>query len=1089
MDKIKASQLQSFLKINNTNTSSAEEIKKSSTLSIPEPPTMPKPPVIEYSSWEKAGKSARNIQNGFGIEGVLSQVGTSIKVEDLEEVNTGSQTSEEKRQDIMAQIQNNPEALKNYQNMQPEEKEKFMTLGEQMYTSKGPGLFSKSPIKGTNINLIKLLEEGKLSDKDSEGKSLLDNLILFSTQKFAEGIDGKFALENVISKLTGPELKGMGMGMEMVGFSDPATKLEEDNIKNNPSEYIRIVAGLCSEKGEVKLPSGDILKRNEDILKNRKVTGGIIGGMGGMIGNVSVSEIYQSSIREYTKNKSLTSEEKQKDIRKIIDGNQKAKENFDKMTREEQDKFFALAEKTGIIPGLSIMNSSMPPQMNQNLITLLEEGKLSDKDSEGKTLLDNLTSLQNQTFAEGINDKFIVYEVIWKIASAGKTMGIGMVDSGGVYPFNNLEQDNIKNNPSEYIRIISGLSGEKGEVKLPNGEILKRSEGVLTEKPPGSKFGGLPGGMGGVPGGVSASEIYQSSIKEHMEHREVSSTEKRDFIMKEIEKNPKALDNFNKMPEGDQKKFLSLIEKIYIPGITIMASTIPPKINMNLITLLEQGKLSDKDSEVKTLLDNLITLQSQKFPEELNGQFIFFDVIRKIIKPESEGHNGVASLEVDNIKNNPSEYVRIIAGLSGEKGEVKLPSGETLKRRDELLKKEKLSASGLYQSSIKDYTENSNISSEDKRNYIMTHIEKDSKAKEIFMDMPPEEKEEFLSLAEKTYHEGITIMDSNMSQYIDENLIILLKEGKLKDKDKDGKSLLHILTDMEKQEFSEGLDGKKILEETLRNLARPDSICQKSKGTCTVTTLEYIHAKNHPAEYARIMAGLTSKSGEVTLLNGDKLVRDEGLIEDDFSGRSAVDRIYQASMMEYGNGERDYINKEDASFRVEIKPDGTRSIVETDKHGGLPSSGLNKTMNAVLPYISEVQYFTTDTPENRKVFEEKVNQALSEGKPVPVTLSWGKNNYSFSFGSHELAVEKIDDTYVYLRNPWGDDDDMDSPGNAIANDPARDIVPPGGSGPSGGHIRMSKDEFYRRLIDYTVPVQVLPDIGKIIGGTLPGFFF
>jgi hypothetical protein len=313
---------------------------------------------------------------------------------------------------------------------------------------------------------------------------------------------------------------------------------------------------------------------------------------------------------------------------------------------------------------------------------------------------------------------------------------------------------------------------------------------------------------------------------------------------------------------------------------------------------------------------------------------------------------------------------------------------------------------------------------------------------------------------------------------VDKNLIALLESGKLQNKDNTGNSLLHNLSKMNEQSFTSPLDGEKIMNETIETILRPDVIHQGHKGTCTVTTLEYINAKNHPAEYVRIISGLTDIEGNVKLRNGDTMKRLDGIKYEDDSGRRDIDRIYQASMMNYANGkDKIYDNKADKHYKLEeVNPDevndGTlkkligKGTPEKD-YKGLYDEELNKALNAVLPYDSVVE---KNYNIKSDFIEKEIKASLSSGKEVPVTLTWGKDDESSDGkGYHKLAVENIDDEYVYLRNPHGDFDSGSKTDLLSDDTPKREAILSYYNGKSGGHIRITKDEFHKQLYSYNLP--------------------
>ena len=78
---------------------------------------------------------------------------------------------------------------------------------------------------------------------------------------------------------------------------------------------------------------------------------------------------------------------------------------------------------------------------------------------------------------------------------------------------------------------MTGLSSEKGEVELNDKEILKRGKNAL-HKP---VFSGL--GFSKKKGEVKASQIFQSSVHDHIQNKEVSFEKKKKVIMEMIEGN------------------------------------------------------------------------------------------------------------------------------------------------------------------------------------------------------------------------------------------------------------------------------------------------------------------------------------------------------------------------------------------------------------------------------------------------------------------------------------------------------------------------------------------------------------------------
>lgn len=177
------------------------------------------------------------------------------------------------------------------------------------------------------------------------------------------------------------------------------------------------------------------------------------------------------------------------------------------------------------------------------------------------------------------------------------------------------------------------------------------------------------------------------------------------------------------------------------------------------------------------------------------------------------------------------------------------------------------------------------------------------------------------------------------------------------------KRLLDELTALSKATLAEGLDRKNLLTDTIQEIAMPSAINQTSRGTCTVTTLQILMAKEHPAEYTRLIAGLASTSGEVKLANGDLIKREPGTEKPDDTTRSDSSRLWQPALMEYGNGKDiDYDNAKDTNIRSDGKDLGM----------GLTMSGVKTAMEALLDKrVESVTNFA-------KLDSSKANHKLQE---------------------------------------------------------------------------------------------------------------
>lgn len=295
---------------------------------------------------------------------------------------------------------------------------------------------------------------------------------------------------------------------------------------------------------------------------------------------------------------------------------------------------------------------------------------------------------------------------------------------------------------------------------------------------------------------------------------------------------------------------------------------------------------------------------------------------------------------------------------------------------------------------------------------------------------------------------------------INPDLLALLKSGKLMTRDSTGRTLLQNLTSLSTQEMGPNLDRQKIFDELCKQINDPGQINQGvGKGTCAPTTIQHLQATRDPAEYARIMVGLTSESGEVRMRNGEILKRDLGSVASDGSGRDTISRLYQAALMEYANGENEYDNRTDEHTR----PDDST-------YSGLYAEESERALDALFGDQYDRTMVNNRTAEGRGQAEAAIRKALDAGQQVPVGISWGD-------GGHALLVIGMTESTVILRNPWGGND---RGGDGSNGAPPREALD------DGGTIEMSKEEFFSRLNSMHLPKEGGGGI-KFPGIRLPGF--
>jgi hypothetical protein len=218
-------------------------------------------------------------------------------------------------------------------------------------------------------------------------------------------------------------------------------------------------------------------------------------------------------------------------------------------------------------------------------------------------------------------------------------------------------------------------------------------------------------------------------------------------------------------------------------------------------------------------------------------------------------------------------------------------------------------------------------------------------------------------------------------------------------------TLLAQFETMLSQPVAGGIDRAQLLGETLCEVEDPVRIAQHGKGTCGAGTAQILLARQNPAEYVRLVNGLASPKGEITMRGGAKLTRKVDWADDNDGGRSLSSRLVQPAFMEYAgflSSITDYDNSEDKH-----------------KIGSIPLfSGLLGWGEANLLDQLTGKNYENLTPFrwNRESHWTALKLALKESKgPVPVAMTWGDQG-----SGHFIQVDKVENGRVYFTNPWGE---------------------------------------------------------------------
>ncbi|MBM3273662.1 MAG: hypothetical protein FJZ00_00810 [Candidatus Sericytochromatia bacterium] len=185
--------------------------------------------------------------------------------------------------------------------------------------------------------------------------------------------------------------------------------------------------------------------------------------------------------------------------------------------------------------------------------------------------------------------------------------------------------------------------------------------------------------------------------------------------------------------------------------------------------------------------------------------------------------------------------------------------------------------------------------------------------------------------------------------------------------------------------------AKTVLNQTA---AAPRRIDQGNYHTCAATTAQRLLAQQNPAEYARLMAGLSSKDGKVMLSNGDTMSRPADWNKSVHDGRDLASRLFQSSAMSYAAAEHNQTYNN-----------------ETDRRGN-GNTGLGAAMVVSLfegLFGRDYEKFAASSIGADAVLK-KIKDAVAKGAMVPCAITVNGNN-------HEVLVTSIKDGKVTYYDP------------------------------------------------------------------------
>lgn len=282
--------------------------------------------------------------------------------------------------------------------------------------------------------------------------------------------------------------------------------------------------------------------------------------------------------------------------------------------------------------------------------------------------------------------------------------------------------------------------------------------------------------------------------------------------------------------------------------------------------------------------------------------------------------------------------------------------------------------------------------------------ETDAEEKEALGKLSPQDRESYQTVASQ--------VDSDPASRL--LLRDLLLDGRLPGGNDlaEGKSLLENLASLAKQPLADGIDRKELLADVLAHVEDPITISQRQQNTCGPTTGQLLLARQEPAEYVRIAAGLASPDGKVTLQNGDKIQREDDWNARTDDNRTMGNRLMQTALMEYANGKFDYDNVNDTR-KVNLGPVGL------DIPGLLPNEMVN--LAEALTGGDHKIDFSIMSDRVSPAFQDALDKA-GPGSEIPVLINYNVEGSGVtSVSPHYVLVTGYDAEtgLVNVSNPWG----------------------------------------------------------------------
>jgi hypothetical protein len=235
-----------------------------------------------------------------------------------------------------------------------------------------------------------------------------------------------------------------------------------------------------------------------------------------------------------------------------------------------------------------------------------------------------------------------------------------------------------------------------------------------------------------------------------------------------------------------------------------------------------------------------------------------------------------------------------------------------------------------------------------------------------------------------------------------------------------------------------------VLKEVVAQIQDPGQVQQGAIGTCGPTTLQYVMARDHAAQYVKIVDQLTRPGLKATLLEGATMSVPDDAVKDDGTWYNVSERVFQSAV-------------ENSFGGVVARLGGLGARHEQALTEGAARTAYQQMTGVPTDSKAQYQWWIFTVGDDPKQALERIESSIDDGQDTMVCLDWD-HIWGFHEG-HYLAAEKIEydaagnPKDVILRNPWGADEMADP----RSGGPKRSLVD------GEGHVRVAWADFAKAL--------------------------